>query len=118
VVGPARDLFERAQIAVLPGFDSDAHDYSRDVYDRLLRISEQIDSYRDVLTSAMDVYLSSNSNRLNLVMQRLTLIATVFPAHLRDRGLRPELRLAGGTHQRPRQLPDPRGWAGWPCPRS
>jgi magnesium transporter len=75
-----RDLFERApeQIAMLPGFDSDTRDCFRDAYDRLLRISEQIDSYRDVLTSAMDVYLSTNSNRLNVVMQRLTLIATVF----------------------------------------
>jgi magnesium transporter len=79
-VGPARDLFQRApeQIAALPGFDHDTHDYFRDVYDRLLRTSEQIDSYRDVLTSAMDVYLSTSSNRLNVVMQRLTLIATVF----------------------------------------
>jgi magnesium transporter len=80
VVGPARDLFERApeQIAALPDFDSDTRDYFREVYDRLLRISEQLDSYRDVLTSAMDVYLSTNSNRLNEVMQRLTLIAAVF----------------------------------------
>ena len=79
-VGPARDLFQRApeQIAALPGFDHDTHDYFRDVYDRLLRTSEQIDSYRDVLTSAMDVYLSTSSNRLNVVMQRLTLIATIF----------------------------------------
>jgi magnesium transporter len=80
LVGPARDVFQRApeQIAALPGFDRDTHDYFRDVYDRLLRTSEQIDSYRDVLTSAMDVYLSMSSNRLNVVMQRLTLIATVF----------------------------------------
>ena len=80
VVVPARDLFQRApeQITGVPGLAPDTRDYFRDVYDHLLRISEQIDSYRDVLTSAMDVYLSTSSNRLNLVMQRLTLIATIF----------------------------------------
>ena len=80
VVDPARDLFQRApeQITGVPGLAPDTRDYFRDVYDHLLRISEQIDSYRDVLTSAMDVYLSTSSNRLNLVMQRLTLIATIF----------------------------------------
>jgi magnesium transporter len=80
VVDPARDLFQRApeQITGLPGLAPGSRDYFRDVYDHLLRISELIDSYRDVLTSAMDVYLSTNSNRLNLVMQRLTVIATIF----------------------------------------
>jgi magnesium transporter len=80
VVNPERDLFQRApeQITGLPGLAPDPRDYFRDVYDHLLRISEVIDSYRDVLTSAMDVYLSNSSNRLNLVMQRLTLIATIF----------------------------------------
>jgi magnesium transporter len=37
-----------------------------------------VDSYRDLLTSAMDVYLSSVSNRLNVVMKQLAVIATVF----------------------------------------
>jgi magnesium transporter len=37
-----------------------------------------IDSYRDLLTSAMDVYLSTVSNRLNAVMKQLAVIATIF----------------------------------------
>jgi len=48
------------------------------VYDHLIRISDLIDSYRDLLTGAMDVYLSTVSNRLNAVMKQLTAIATVF----------------------------------------
>jgi magnesium transporter len=80
VVAPARDLFQQApdQITGLPGLAPGAHDYFRDVYDHLLRISELIDAQRDLLSSAMDVYLSTSSNRLNLIMKRLTLIATVF----------------------------------------
>jgi magnesium transporter len=80
VVTPQRDLFARAidDITALPGLEPSAHDYFRDVYDHLIRISEQIDSYRDLLTSAMDVYLSTVSNRLNQVMKQLTIIATIF----------------------------------------
>ena len=37
-----------------------------------------MDSYRDLLTGAMDVYLSTVSNRLNGVMKQLTIIATIF----------------------------------------
>src|SRR6185437_10343612 len=47
-------------------------------YDHLIRISDLIDSYRDLLTGAMDVYLSTVSNRLNSVMKQLTIIATIF----------------------------------------
>ena len=52
--------------------------YFRDVYDHLIRISDLVDTYRDLLTSSMDVYLSTVSNRLNAVMKQLTVIATIF----------------------------------------
>jgi magnesium transporter len=44
----------------------------------MIRISDLLDSYRDLLTGAMDVYLSTVSNRLNAVMKQLTIIATIF----------------------------------------
>jgi magnesium transporter len=80
VVTPQRDLFARAmdEISTLPGLEPGHRDYFRDVYDHLIRISDQIDSYRDLLTSAMDVYLSTVSNRLNQVMKQLTTVSTVF----------------------------------------
>ena len=52
--------------------------YFRDVYDHLIRIGDMVDTYRDLLTGAMDVYLSTVSNRLNAVMKQLAIIATVF----------------------------------------
>ena len=52
--------------------------YFRDVYDHLIRIGDMVDTYRDLLTGAMDVYLSTVSNRLNGVMKQLAIIATVF----------------------------------------
>jgi magnesium transporter len=80
VVTPQRDLFARSvdQIAELPGLDLDERDYFRDVYDHLIRISDLIDSYRDLLSGATDLYLSTVSNRQNDVMKQLTVIATIF----------------------------------------
>jgi magnesium transporter len=80
VVTPQRDLFARGvdQIAELPGLTLDERDYFRDVYDHLIRISDLIDSYRDLLSGATDLYLSTVSNRQNEVMKQLTVIATVF----------------------------------------
>jgi magnesium transporter len=79
-VTPQRDAFARLMggVAELPGFGVEDERYLRDVYDHLIRISDLIDSYRDLLTGAMDVYLSTVSNRLNSVMKQLTIIATIF----------------------------------------
>jgi magnesium transporter len=80
VISPQRDLFARSidQIAELPGLQLDERDYFRDVYDHLIRISDLIDSYRDLLSGATDLYLSTVSNRQNDVMKQLTVIATIF----------------------------------------
>jgi magnesium transporter len=79
-VTPERDMFATLVTGVerLPGMTADDERYFRDVYDHLIRISDLIDSYRDLLTSSMDVYLSTVSNRLNSVMKQLTIIATIF----------------------------------------
>ena len=77
-----RDVFTGivSGIAELPGISAaaDHAHYYRDVYDHLIRISDLVDSYRDLLTGAMDLYLSTVSNRLNEVMKRLTIVATIF----------------------------------------
>ncbi len=80
IITPQRDLAARTidEIAELPGLDPGTRDYFRDVYDHLIRVSDMVDSYRDLLTSAMDVYLSTVSNRLNAIVKQLTLVATVF----------------------------------------
>jgi magnesium transporter len=79
-ITPQRDSFARLMggVADLPGLTEEDERYFRDVYDHLIRISDLIDSYRDLLSGAMDVYLSTVSNRLNSVMKQLTIIATIF----------------------------------------
>jgi len=80
VISPQRDLFASitAGVEALPGMTADDQRYFRDVYDHLIRIGDMVDTYRDLLTSSMDVYLSTVSNRLNGVMKQLAIIATVF----------------------------------------
>ena len=79
-ITPQRDMFAGliGGVAELPGMSEEDERYFRDVYDHLIRISDLIDTYRDLLTSSMDVYLSTVSNRLNSVVKQLTILATVF----------------------------------------
>jgi magnesium transporter len=80
VISPERDLFARdsERIADLPGLEADDRLYFRDLYDSLVRISELVDSYRDLLSGATDMYLSTVANRQGEVNKTLTMIATVF----------------------------------------
>jgi magnesium transporter len=76
VLGAQRDLFQRLTTQSITGQTMTL--YFRDVYDHIVRQFETVDSLRDLLTSTMDVYLSTVSNRLNEVVRRLTVIATLF----------------------------------------
>ena len=80
MVTPQRDMFATCSAAAieLPGMTPDAERYFRDLYDHLIRISDLVDSYRDLTSGALDTHLSTVSNRLNVVMKQLTIIATIF----------------------------------------
>ncbi|MDO8721901.1 MAG: magnesium/cobalt transporter CorA [Syntrophales bacterium] len=52
--------------------------YLRDVYDHLVQIMDSVETFREMLSSMLDIYLSSLSNRMNQVMKVLTIIATIF----------------------------------------
>ena len=80
VITPQRDMFARLLTGVntLPGMTEEDARYFRDLYDHLIRISDLIDSYRDLVSGAVDTHLSTVSNRLNIVMKQLAIIATVF----------------------------------------
>ncbi len=57
---------------------AEAEPYFADVHDHLIRAFEILDSYRDLMSGMLDVYLTTVSNRLNEVMKQLTIIATIF----------------------------------------
>jgi magnesium transporter len=52
--------------------------FLRDIYDHAIHIIDSIETYREMLSSMLDIYLSSVSNRMNQVMKVLTIIATIF----------------------------------------
>jgi len=52
--------------------------YLRDVYDHTIQVIDTVETYRDMVSGMLDIYLSSVSNRLNAVMKVLTIIATIF----------------------------------------
>ncbi len=52
--------------------------YLRDVYDHVIQIIDILESYRDMVAALVDLYMSSQSNRMNEVMKVLTIIATIF----------------------------------------
>jgi len=65
----ARGEFELLPEEMLP--------YFRNVHDHFVRVGDLADSYRDLVTSALEAYLSVQSNRMNQVMKALALISTI-----------------------------------------
>jgi magnesium transporter len=54
--------------------------YMRDVYDHLIRISDTVNTFRDLLTGMVELYMSAISNRLNVIVTRLTVLTLVIGA--------------------------------------
>jgi magnesium transporter len=52
--------------------------YLRDVYDHTIQVVDTLETFRDMISGMLDIYLSSISNRMNEVMKVLTIIATIF----------------------------------------
>lgn len=52
--------------------------YLRDVYDHSIQVIDTIETFRDMISGMLDIYLSSISNKMNEVMKVLTIIATIF----------------------------------------
>lgn len=77
-VWPMRELInnmERSETALIkPSTDI----YLRDVHDHTIRVIDTVETFRDLLSGMMDIYLSSVSNKMNEVMKVLTIITTVF----------------------------------------
>lgn len=77
VVGPQRDTILSLTRDEFPGIRPAIRPYLRDVYDRMVRVSDLLDSFRDELATVLDIYVSQVSNQLNEVMKVLTAITVV-----------------------------------------
>ena len=76
-LSPQREIFNVLSNRPSPLLPNESQLYYRDIYDHMLRISDSLETYRDLLGSTMESYLSQVSNRLNLVTKGLTVVATL-----------------------------------------
>ncbi|MDW7725588.1 MAG: magnesium/cobalt transporter CorA [Candidatus Methanoperedens sp.] len=77
-VWPLREVIsslERGQSAVIK---EPTLIYLKDVYDHTIQVMDTIETFRDMVSGMLDIYLSSISNKMNEVMKVLTIIATIF----------------------------------------
>lgn len=77
VVGPTRDSFVMLVRREVPLIGQSTVFHMQDVYDHLIRITDAIDLYRDLVSSAVEAYMSLTANRTNDTMKRLTTISAV-----------------------------------------
>lgn len=76
-LSPMREVFNVLQSRPSPHVSPEAQVYFRDVYDHVIRLNENLDTYRDLLSSTLDSYLTQISNRMGMVTKGLTVVATL-----------------------------------------
>ena len=77
-IWPLRELIAGLQKSESSLIKETTDVYLRDVYDHTIQIIDTIESFRDMVSGLLDIYLSSLSNKMNAVMKVLTIIATLF----------------------------------------
>ena len=77
-VWPLRELINGLERSESDLIEETTGVYLRDVYDHTIQIIDTVESFRDMVSGMLDIYLSSISNRMNAVMKVLTIIATMF----------------------------------------
>lgn len=77
-ISPLRELIAAIQRSESELIEDRTKRYFGDVYDHAIRIIEAMESYRDLITGMLDIYLSSVSNKMNETMKVLTVFASIF----------------------------------------
>ena len=77
-VWPLREVVSGLERAETPLIHETIKIYLRDVYDHTIQVIDTIESFRDMISGMLDIYLSSISNRMNEVMKVLTIFASIF----------------------------------------
>ncbi len=77
-ISPVRELMSGLLRSESTLINQSTHLYFRDVSDHAIRVLESIETYRDILSGLLDIYISSISNKMNEVMKVLTVFASIF----------------------------------------
>lgn len=78
IIAPQREVINSLARRDHPLIKRETAIYFQDIYDHLFRIIDLIETSRDLTASAMDIYLTAVSNRLNEIMKKLTIVASIF----------------------------------------
>jgi magnesium transporter len=76
-VSPQREIFNQLTNRDEPLISPDRIVYFRDVYDHLIRLTDELDSYRELVSTTLDAYLSTVNNNLSDIMKRLTAVTCI-----------------------------------------
>lgn len=77
-VWPLREVISGLERAESSLISDDIAMYLRDVYDHTIQVIDSVETYQDILSGMLDLYLSSVSNKMNEVMKVLTIFASIF----------------------------------------
>jgi magnesium transporter len=77
-VWPLREVINSMERGESPLIKSSTYVYLRDIYDHTIQAIDTIETYRDMLSGMLDIYLSSVSYKLNEIMKVLTIVSTIF----------------------------------------
>jgi magnesium transporter len=77
-IWPFRDVVHNMEREEGDLIQRDTVIYLRDLYDHTVRVMDAVETYRDMVSGLLDLYMSSISNRMNEIMKVLTIIATIF----------------------------------------
>lgn len=77
-VWPLREMISALDREDSPLIRDETRIYFRDVYDHIIQVIDTLETFRDMVSGMIDIYLSSLSYKMNEIMKVLTLIATIF----------------------------------------
>lgn len=77
-VWPMRDMVNNIERSETELITPATMVYLRDAHDHIIRVIDTVETYRDLLSGMMDLYMTSVSNRMNEVMKTMTIITTIF----------------------------------------
>jgi magnesium transporter len=76
-VSPVREVFNQLTNRDIPLIDEHELVYYRDIYDHIIRLTDELDNYRELASATLDVYLSTINNNLSIIMKRLTGVTVI-----------------------------------------
>ena len=76
-ISPVREIFNQLTNRDTPLIDEKEVVYFRDIYDHVIRLTDELDNYRELASATLDVYLTTINNNLSVIMKRLTGVTVI-----------------------------------------